>query len=75
LKIKYKNKNAMPLPPNIEYKSSWHDDYLKWICGFEVGTRRADFVVEILEVQVCNSKKHLKFVVKQHCNKFVLICD
>lgn len=19
---------------NIEYKKSWHDDYLKWICGF-----------------------------------------
>lgn len=19
---------------NIEYKSSWHNDYLKWICGF-----------------------------------------
>ena len=19
---------------NIEYKTSWHDDYLKWICGF-----------------------------------------
>jgi ATP-dependent DNA helicase RecG len=19
---------------NIEYKSSWHDDYLKWVCGF-----------------------------------------
>jgi len=19
---------------NVEYKSSWHDDYLKWICGF-----------------------------------------
>ncbi|GHT18291.1 hypothetical protein FACS189429_4540 [Bacteroidia bacterium] len=19
---------------NIEYKSSWHDDYLDWICGF-----------------------------------------
>lgn len=19
---------------NIEYKESWHDDYLKWICGF-----------------------------------------
>ena len=19
---------------NIEYKSSWHDEYLKWICGF-----------------------------------------
>ncbi len=20
---------------NIEYKESWHDEYLKWICGFE----------------------------------------
>ena len=20
---------------NIEYKESWHDDYLKWICAFE----------------------------------------
>jgi ATP-dependent DNA helicase RecG len=19
---------------NIEFKSSWHDEYLKWICGF-----------------------------------------
>jgi ATP-dependent DNA helicase RecG len=20
--------------PNIEYKSTWRDEYLKWICGF-----------------------------------------
>lgn len=26
--------NIMPEQQNIEYKSSWHDDYLKWICGF-----------------------------------------
>lgn len=26
--------NSMPEQQNIEYKSSWHDDYLKWICGF-----------------------------------------
>ena len=19
---------------NIEYKRSWHDEYLKWVCGF-----------------------------------------
>jgi len=19
---------------NIEWKSSWHNDYLKWVCGF-----------------------------------------
>lgn len=24
----------MPENQNIEYKQSWHDDYLKWICGF-----------------------------------------
>jgi ATP-dependent DNA helicase RecG len=24
----------MPESQNIEYKSSWHDDYLKWVCGF-----------------------------------------
>ena len=23
-----------PEQQNIEFKSSWHDDYLKWICGF-----------------------------------------
>jgi len=25
---------AMPEQQNIEYKSAWHDDYLKWVCGF-----------------------------------------
>ncbi|MDF9827935.1 putative HTH transcriptional regulator [Ereboglobus sp. PH5-10] len=24
----------MPEHQNIEYKQAWHDDYLKWICGF-----------------------------------------
>jgi ATP-dependent DNA helicase RecG len=24
----------MPERQNIEYKQSWHDDYLKWVCGF-----------------------------------------
>ncbi|MEP7197689.1 MAG: RNA-binding domain-containing protein, partial [Saprospiraceae bacterium] len=24
----------MPEKQNIEYKQSWHDDYLKWFCGF-----------------------------------------
>lgn len=24
----------MPEQQNIEYKQSWHDDYLKWTCGF-----------------------------------------
>ena len=24
----------MPEQQNIEYKQSWHDDYLTWVCGF-----------------------------------------
>ncbi|MCB9748294.1 MAG: putative DNA binding domain-containing protein [Candidatus Omnitrophica bacterium] len=24
----------MPEQQNIEYKTNWHDDYLKWVCGF-----------------------------------------
>ena len=32
LKIFFK---IMPEQQNIEYKQSWHDDYLKWVCGFE----------------------------------------
>ncbi len=26
--------NVMPETQNIEYKSVWKDEYLKWICGF-----------------------------------------
>ncbi len=26
--------NFPPESQNIEYKISWHKDYLKWICGF-----------------------------------------
>jgi len=24
----------VPEQQNVEYKQSWHDDYLKWVCGF-----------------------------------------
>lgn len=24
----------MPEHQNIEYKQSWHDEFLKWVCGF-----------------------------------------
>jgi hypothetical protein len=24
----------MPEQQNIEYKQSWHDETLKWVCGF-----------------------------------------
>jgi ATP-dependent DNA helicase RecG len=45
----------MPSFQNIEYKSSWHDDYLKWICDFAnaqsgriyIGKDDADAVVGV----------------------------
>ncbi len=29
-----KNIDKMPEQQNIEYKQSWHEEYLKWVCGF-----------------------------------------
>jgi hypothetical protein len=34
MRILVPNKSVMPDTQNIEYKSVWKDEYLKWICGF-----------------------------------------
>ena len=34
VKFKFQKNNDMHENQNIEYKQSWHDDYLKWVCGF-----------------------------------------
>jgi flagellar P-ring protein precursor FlgI len=31
---KEKKKDKMPETQNIEWKQTWRDEYLKWICGF-----------------------------------------
>ena len=31
---RHTKQREMPEQQNIEYKQSWHDDYLKWVCGF-----------------------------------------
>ena len=31
---KTEEEQGMSESQNIEYKESWHDEYLKWICGF-----------------------------------------
>lgn len=49
----------MPESQNIEYKSSWRDEYLKWICGFAnanggsifIGNDNAGNVVGITDAQ------------------------
>lgn len=34
----------MPEQQDIEFKQSWHDDYLKWICGFANAQGGAIFI-------------------------------
>jgi len=34
----------MPEQQNIEFKQSWHDDYLKWVCGFANAQGGAIFI-------------------------------
>ncbi|MDR0506107.1 MAG: hypothetical protein LBH32_04735, partial [Dysgonamonadaceae bacterium] len=45
----------MPEQQNIEYKSSWHDDYLKWVCGFankHVGKHCIEIAVTLYSVPI-----------------------
>jgi hypothetical protein len=35
----------MPKQQNIEYKSSWHENYLKWVCGFANAHRTDGFIL------------------------------
>ena len=60
----------------IEYKQSWHDDYLKWICGFAnalggvlyVGKKDDGEIIHIenysylIVCGTCYSKSGIKYV-------------
>ena len=61
----------MPEQQNIEYKSSWHDNYLKWICGFAnaqggriyIGKDDAGEVVVALREMLLNALIHRNYMV------------
>jgi len=63
---------------NIEWKESWHDEYLKWICGFAnaqggklyIGTRDDGTVIGII-----NSKKLLEDIPNKIQNKLGIVTD
>lgn len=76
----------MPLEnQNIEYKESWHDEYLKWICGFAnaqggkifVGINDAGVVIGIDEAKKLSEdipnkiREHLGIV----CDVNILECN
>jgi len=39
----------MPEQQNIEYKQSWHDDYLKWVCGLTM-EKMSSFLHQKLDI-------------------------
>ena len=63
---------------NIEWKESWRDEYLKWICGFAnaqggkiyIGTRDDGTVIG-----VSNSKKLLEDIPNKIQNKLGIMVD
>lgn len=64
---------------NIEWKESWRDEYLKWICGFAnaqgggkiyIGTRDDGTVIG-----VSNSKKLLEDIPNKIQNKLGIMAD
>jgi ATP-dependent DNA helicase RecG len=68
----------MPEQQNIEYKQSWHDDYLKWVCGFAnaiggviyIGKDNAGKVVHL-----SNPAKLMEDIPNKIRNSMGIICD
>lgn len=68
----------MPEQQNIEYKQSWHDDYLKWVCGF------ANAIGGIIYIGIddngnvthlANYAKFMKDIPSKIRNSMGIICD
>ncbi len=63
---------------NIEWKSAWHDDYLKWICGFAnalggticIGKDDDGRVVELV-----NYQRLLENIPQKIRNSMGILCD
>ncbi|MBN2817338.1 MAG: putative DNA binding domain-containing protein [Bacteroidales bacterium] len=68
----------MPEQQNIEYKQSWHDDYLKWVCGFAnavggviyIGKDDAGQVVHLVDYE-----KLLVIIPQKIRNDMGIVCD
>jgi ATP-dependent DNA helicase RecG len=52
----------MPEQHNIEYKQNWHDDYLKWICGFANANGGTIYIGKDDNGNVVNVSDHKKLM-------------
>lgn len=63
---------------NIEYKQSWHDDYLKWVCGFSNAQGGKIYVGKDDNgkvVGINNYKELLEEIPNKINNLMGIICD
>ena len=63
---------------NVEYKESWRDDYLKWICGF-ANAQGGRIYIGINDdrkvVGVGDSKKLMEDIPNKIVNQLGIVCD
>ena len=63
---------------NVEYKESWRDEYLKWICGFANASGGTLYIGIDDKGKPCNlkdSKKLLEDIPNKIRDVLGLICD
>jgi ATP-dependent DNA helicase RecG len=68
----------MPEQQNIEYKQSWHDDYLKWVCGFANAIGGIIYIGKDNDGKVkhlANYAKLLEDIPNKIRNAMGIICD
>ena len=68
----------MPEQQNIEYKQSWHDDYLKWVCGFANAIGGVIYIGKDnygMVVHQTNYAKLLEDIPNKIRNMMGIICD
>ena len=61
-KIPERHKIPMPESQNIEWKQSWRDEYLKWICGFANAQGGTIFIGKDDKGSVVGIEKHQKLM-------------
>ena len=68
----------MPEQQNIEYKQSWHDDYLKWVCGFANAVGGIIYIGrddDGMVVHLADYKKLMETIPQKIRNDMGIVCD
>ena len=63
---------------NIEYKASWHDDYLKWVCGFANAIGGIIYIGKDdqgMLIDLPNYQKLMEDIPNKIRNNMGIICD